>query len=167
VSDETKPDTEPTDETPAVPPMPTEPPTVGGDADTSAELERLRTQLAEVAPIVQAHKDAEEARKTEEQKLRDALEGAERERDEARRGLMLREVAEESGLASDVVALIQGATKDELLAAAQKIAEQSKGKGVGARPTPRVGGGVDAPPNDSDDIDPVKLARAIAKRVRF
>ncbi|MGY1440157.1 hypothetical protein [Streptomyces reniochalinae] len=55
----------------------------GSGEDTAAELERLRAQLAEVAPIVQAHKDAEEARKTEEQKLREALESAERERDEA------------------------------------------------------------------------------------
>lgn len=138
------------------------------DAEATTEIERLKAQLAEVAPIVQAHKDAEEARKTAEEKLRDELSAAQRERDEAMRGLMLREVAEETGLSSDVVSLIQGATKDELLAAASKIADQTKArKGTPARPNPTVGGGADAKSTDSDEIDPVKLAAAIAKRVRF
>ncbi|UJB43598.1 hypothetical protein [Streptomyces sp. A1-5] len=136
--------------------------------NTNAELERLRAQLAEYTPIVQAHQEAEEARKTDEQKLRDELETTQRERDEARRGLLLREVAEETGLPADVVALIQGATRDELRSAASVIAERTKSTPTAPkRPTPTVGAGTDAPPTDSDDIDPVKLARAIAKRVRF
>ncbi|MFK0294494.1 hypothetical protein ACIQU6_29055 [Streptomyces sp. NPDC090442] len=136
--------------------------------DGNAELERLRAQLAEYAPIVQAHQEAEEARKTGEQKLRDALETTQRERDEARRGLLLREIAEETGLPADVVALIQGATRDELLSAASVIAERTNSTPVAPkRPTPTVGAGTDAPPTESDDIDPVKLARAIAKRARF
>ncbi|MGY1436693.1 hypothetical protein [Streptomyces reniochalinae] len=137
----------------------------GSGEDTAAELERLRAQLAEVAPIVQAHKDAEEARKTEEQKLREALESAERERDEASRVLMRREVADETGLSPAVVDLLTGATKDELLKAANEVVSHTKGR-VGTRPAPKVGGGKDAVKTD-DDIDPVALAKAIAKRARF
>jgi hypothetical protein len=136
-----------------------------GGAESTAEVERLRAQLAEYAPIVQAHKDAEEARKTEEQKLRDALESAERERDEAARVLMRREVADETGLSAAVVDLLSGATKDELLKAANEVVAHTKGR-VGSRPAPKVGGGKDAVKTE-DDIDPVALARAIAKRARF
>ncbi|MFE7315136.1 hypothetical protein ACFU7T_18955 [Streptomyces sp. NPDC057555] len=137
----------------------------GSVDDTAAELERLRAQLAEVAPIVQAHQDAEEARKTDEQRLREALEAAERERDEAAQVLMRREVADETGLPPTVVDLLSGATKDELLAAAKEVAAHTKSR-VGARPAPKVGGGKDAVKTE-DDIDPVALARAIAKRARF
>ncbi|MFG2183080.1 hypothetical protein ACGFLS_30775 [Streptomyces abikoensis] len=141
--------------------------TQGADG-ADAELERLRVQLAEYAPIVQAHQEAEEVRKTDERKLRDELELIQRERDEARRGLLLREVADETGLPADVVALIQGSTRDELLSAASVIAERAKPAfAAPKRPSPTVGAGTDAPPNDSDDIDPIKLARAIAKRARF
>lgn len=137
-------------------------------AEAAAEIERLKAQLAEAAPILQAHKDAEEASKTAEEKLRDELAAAQRERDEAKRAVMLREVADETGLSADVVTLLQGATREELLAAAKKVADGSKvRKGAPGRPNPTVGGGTDAKPTDDDEIDPAKLAAAIAKRVRF
>ncbi|MEU7177034.1 MULTISPECIES: hypothetical protein [Streptomyces] len=171
MNDEITPDggSEESGETSATPSKPSEAPTVGA-GDATAELERLRVQLAEAAPIVQAHKDAEEARKTDEQKLRDELEAIQRERGEAQRGLLLHEVAEETGLSADVIAIIQRAvtTKDELLSAASVIAEHTKrSPAAPKRPTPRVGGGVDAAPADSGDFDAVKIAQAIAKRIRL
>ncbi|MGW1379813.1 hypothetical protein ACWD6P_36905 [Streptomyces sp. NPDC002446] len=57
--------------------------------DLSAEVEQLRAQLAEYVPIVQAHQEPEEARKTEEQHLREQVEAVQRELGEARRGLLL------------------------------------------------------------------------------
>jgi hypothetical protein len=141
-----------------------EPAGSGGDEST-AELERLRAQLAEYAPIVQAHKDAEESRKSDEQKLREALEAAERQRDEAARVLMRREVADETGLSPAVVDLLNGATKDDLLKAANEVVSHTRGR-VGSRPAPKVGGGKDAVKSE-DDIDPVALAAAIAKRAHF
>ncbi|MFE1777241.1 hypothetical protein [Streptomyces sp. NPDC059008] len=135
--------------------------------DLSAELEQLRAQLAEYVPIVQAHQEAEEARKTEEQHLREQVEAVQSELGEARR-LLLREVADETGLSADVIALIQGSTKDELLSAASVIAERAKSTSAAPkRPTPTVDGGTDAPSTDSDDIGPIKIARAFAKRARF
>jgi hypothetical protein len=159
----------PTEETETAQTEQVPPEAPAANADATAEIERLKAQLAEVAPIVQAHKDAEEARKSAEEKLREELTAAQRERDEAQRGLLIREVAEETGLSSDVVALFGSATtKAELLAAASKVADQSKArKGTTARPNPIVGGGADAKSTESDEIDPVKLAAAIAKRVRF
>ncbi|MGW3072730.1 hypothetical protein [Kitasatospora sp. NPDC001132] len=151
--------TEETPETPAETP---------DASEAAAKIAALEAKLAEAAPILQAHADAEAARKSAEEKLREELEAAQRERDEAQRGLMLREVAEETGLASNVVALLHGASKDELLAAAKTVADQAKARpGAPARPNPTVGGGTDAKSTDSDDIDPMKLAAAIAKRVRF
>ncbi|MFI6770707.1 hypothetical protein [Streptomyces sp. NPDC050355] len=136
--------------------------------DLSAEVEQLRAQLAEYVPIVQAHQEPEEARKTEEQHLREQVEAVQRELGEARRGLLLGEVADETGLSADVIALIQGSTKDELLSAASVIPERAKSTSAAPkRPTPTVGGGTDPPPTDSDDIDPIKIARAFAKRARF
>jgi hypothetical protein len=136
--------------------------------ERDAELSRLRAQIEEFAPIVQAHKDAEEARKSEEQKLREALETAQREAAEARRVVVRAEVAEESGLSSDVVALLQGSSKDELLIAARKIAEQSakRGGGIPSRPKPNVGSGTEAV-DGPEVIDPAKLAAAIRKRLPY
>ncbi|MER5886797.1 hypothetical protein ABT160_23485 [Streptomyces sp. NPDC001941] len=134
----------------------------------AAELAALRARLAEAAPILQAHKDAEEAQKTEAQRLREALEAAERERDEARRVVVRAEVAEETGLTGDVVALLHGATKDELLAAAKTVAEQSqkRGGGLPSRPRANLKTGQEVA-GEPEVTDPLKLAAAIKRRLSY
>ncbi|WP_433224474.1 hypothetical protein [Microtetraspora malaysiensis] len=141
--------------------------TTEANEDHAAVIADLRAKLAEVEPIVQAHKDAEDARKTVEEKLREDLAAAQRERDDAQRAVMLSEVAEETGLPVKVVKRLVGATKDELMAAAKEIAEVSGKRGAtSARPNPTVGGGTDST-SEPESLDPAKLAAAITKRARF
>ncbi|MFK0290331.1 hypothetical protein ACIQU6_07590 [Streptomyces sp. NPDC090442] len=129
-----------------------------------AEIAALRKQIEEAAPILQAHKDAEEARKSEAQKLTEALEAARAEAADARRVVMRAKVAEATGLPSDVVALLSGNSEEDLMGAAKAVAAISspRGSGLPKRPTPTVSTGQEKP-EAPEVVDPRKLAAAIRK----
>lgn len=160
-------------ETAETPPEPTSdtgahtPTKDAGSGEASSELERLRAQLADYEPIVQAHKDATEVRQNEEQTLREELASLKHERDSATQDLMRREIAEEAGIPASIARHLSGPDRDALLAAAKEIAEHMTAPRVGARPFPTVGGSADAVKSDEDPLDPLKLAQAVMKRARF
>lgn len=126
----------------------------------------LQRQLDEAAPILQAHKDAEEARKTELQKATERAESLETElsklRDEAARA----RVAEATGLTSEQVAHLKGGTEEELTAAATAFASGRSGLSTRSRPVVGAGASKGGPEN-ADVTDPAALAAAIRKRMPY
>ncbi|NEB35866.1 hypothetical protein [Streptomyces sp. SID14515] len=144
--------------------------TSSGAADQSAELERLRKELEAARPILAAHQEAEEARKSEADKLREALEAAKADAADKARALTLREVAEETALPSSLVAKLPGGSRDELLALAKEIqalvGESPRGGKLPSRPTPKLRTGHDAP-DPGETLDPRKLAAIARKLGRF
>ncbi|MFJ9574335.1 hypothetical protein [Streptomyces bacillaris] len=144
--------------------------TSSGAADEAGELERLRKELEAARPILAAHAEAEEARKSEADKLREALEAAKAEAADKARALTLREVAEETALPSALVAKLPGGSRDELLALAKEIqalvGESPRGGKLPSRPTPKLRTGHDAP-DPGETLDPRKLAAIARKLGRF
>lgn len=133
--------------------------------DKDAEIAELRRKLDEAAPIIQAHADAEEQNKSELQKSNERAESLEAEltklRDEAARA----RVAERTGLPSDVVALLNGATEEQILKAAEKVARAKPQ--LHTRPSPAIGSGPSKGDEDTGPVDPRKLAEAIRKRMPY
>lgn len=143
--------------------------TGGGDA-RDAEIAELRRQLAEVAPIVQAHREAEDANKSDLQRAQERAAQLEAELTAAREASARATVAARTGLPTDVVALLQGATEEDLMAAAEKVkaavaATGSAPRTLRGRPVPRVGGSGSTGGGDVDADSPEKLAAEIRKRM--
>ena len=139
----------------------------GGD-DRDAQIAELRRQLDEAAPILQAHKDAEEAQKSEIQKANERADSLESEltklRDEAARA----RVAEKTGLPSEIVGLLAGSSEEDLLQAAEKVASTRGDSGLKSRSKPLVGPGASkGGAEDADATDPAALAAAIRKRMPY
>lgn len=134
------------------------------DKDSAARIAELQRRLDEAAPILQAHKDAEEARKSELQKATERAESLETElsklRDEAARA----RVAEKTGLSSVQVALLKGATEAELLKAAEVFA--AKGS-LRSKSTPTVGNGPSSGGSEPDTDTPAALADRIRKAMPY
>ncbi|MFJ6019786.1 hypothetical protein ACIQFP_10595 [Nocardiopsis alba] len=176
MSDSGSPDVEPTESAPAgggedaqaVPADETGPATdnQGGD-QRDAEIAELKRQLEEAAPILRAHREAEEANKTELQKVQDRAAELERELTASREAAARANVAAKTGLSPDVVALLNGATEADLLAAAEKVkaAAAPSSPSLRRKPSPTVGEGGSSAGGESDVTDPAKLAEAIRKRM--
>ena len=151
------------DDAATVPGKASEPETSEDDKD--AQIAELRKQLEDAQPILQAHAEAEEQNKTDLQKANERAEGLEAEltrlRDEAARA----RVAEKTGLSSDVVALLNGSTEEEILKAAEKVVKARPR--LHSRSEPVTGAGPSKGSPTENKPSPSKLADAIRKRMPY
>lgn len=135
-----------------------------------AEIAELRRQLEAAAPILQAHKAAEDARKTDAERAADRIAELESALAAAQLESARARVAEATGLPLAVVARLAGSTEDEIRAAADEVAKLAAGSRpkLSARSRPVVGGEPGkASSSDEDVVDPAKLAEAIRKRLPY
>lgn len=135
-----------------------------------AEIAELRRQLEAAAPILQAHKDAEDAKKSDAQRAADRIAELETALAAAQLDSARARVAEATGLPLAVVAKLAGSTEDEIRAAADEVAKLAAGSRpkLSTRSRPVVGGEPGkAGSSDEDAVDPVKLAEAIRKRLPY
>lgn len=140
-----------------------------GEDTRDAEIAELRRQLEAAKPILQAHKDAEEANKTELQKAQERAAQLESELTASREAAARATVAAKTGLAPEVVALLQGATEADLLAAAEKVkaAVGPVPPSLRNKPAPRVGGPGSSSGGEGDASDPAKLAERIRAQMPY
>lgn len=135
-----------------------------------AEIAELRRQLEAAAPILQAYKDAEDAKKSDEQRAADRIAELEKALAAAQMESARARVAEATGLPLAVVSKLAGSTEEEIRAAADEVVKLIAGNRpkLSTRSRPVVGGGPGkAGPSDEDAVDPVKLAEAIRKRLPY
>ncbi|WP_431888744.1 hypothetical protein [Nocardiopsis alba] len=128
--------------------------------DAAARIAELQRQLDEAAPILQAHKDAEDARKSELQRANERAAELEAERDRLRDEASRARVAEATGLTSAQVAFLRGSTEDELMKAAKAFASAAP-SGLRTRSTPTVGNGASSAGSEPDKDTPAAMAEKI------
>src|SRR5690606_4591775 len=143
----------------------------GGAPETAdgrdARIAELEKRLADAEPILKAHADAEEARKTELQKANERAAALERELSAAREAAARSKVAAETGLSADVVALLRGSTEEELMAAARKVADGRPSANLRTRTRPTVGAGASQPGSEPSGESPEELAKRIRKAMPY
>src|SRR5690606_9203244 len=139
----------------------------GGAPETAdgrdARIAELEKRLADAEPILKAHADAEEARKTERQKANERAAALERELSAAREAAARSKVAAETGLSADVVVLLRGSTEEELMAAARQVAYGRSPANLLTLTPPTVGTGSGEPGGES----PEELAKRIRKAMPY
>jgi hypothetical protein len=108
------------------------------DAGTE-DAEALRRRIKELEPLAQKARELEDAQKTEQQRLTERAEGAERRATEAELTALRLEVAAAKGLKPSQAKRLVGSTKEELEADADEILADLGGPGApktsGQRPT--------------------------------
>lgn len=150
----------------AVPTETTEAPTDLSGLKKALDAERklrrdLDKRVKELSPYEQRVKDAEEANKSELQRLNEALSAEKAARTAAEMNNLRHEVAATKGISSGLAFLLAGSTKEEIEASAEKLAiELGKAQtpSVPGRPQERMSDGT--PSSSSlDGEDPLVLSR--------
>lgn len=162
------PETTPTGEVTPAAPEPT--PGEGDQADKrDAEIAELKRQIEAAAPVLKAHADAEEASKSELQKAQDRAAQLESDLAASREAASRATVAAKTGLAPEIVALLNGADEASLLAAAEQIksAAGPQPPNLRQKPAPKVGAAGSAASGEGDISDPAKLAAAIRAHMPY
>lgn len=153
-------DTEPTPDAPADAPDQTEAPAQEAKAETDwrAEAKKWESRAKENKTAAERLAQLEESQKSEQQKLMERAEAAERERDEVRTEALRLRIAHEKGLTPRQAARLRGSSEEELTADADALLEEFGPPGP-RRPTGDVGQG----PRDTATApsDPKSLADAV------
>lgn len=152
---------------PAAAPAPdakTEPPPWGEDFDPARAwktIQSLRAREKELAPLAQKAKELEESQKSEQQKITERAEAAERERDALRLEALRLRIAADKGLSPKQAARLRGSTEEEMSADADELLSEFQASGP-RRPQ----GDADQGPRGSAPAptDPTKLADAVVAR---
>jgi hypothetical protein len=115
----------------------------------------------ELAPYEKAVKDAEEANKSELQKLNEAVAGERDARTKAEVELLRYTVAASKGVAPDMVRFLTGTTKEEVEQAADALlaALGNNKPSMPGRPTERLATGQPSTTNKLDSKSPEELIR--------
>lgn len=154
--------TEP-DSTPpaATPDAPAQEPPAKPETDWKAEAKKWETRAKENKTAAERLAQMEESQKTEQQKLMERAEAAERERDEVRTEALRLRIAHEKGLTPKQAARLRGSSEEELLADADDLLSEFGPAGP-RRPVGDVdqGARVAAPA----PTDPKSLADAVLAR---
>jgi hypothetical protein len=155
--------TEPDDPTPETPPKPDAPaqePPAKPETDWRAEAKKWETRAKENKTAAERLAALEESQKSEQQKLMERAEAAERERDSMRTEALRLRIAAEKGLTPKQAARLRGSSEEELLADADELL--SEFQPASARRYGDVDQGVrgNSPKGSDEDLDPAKLAAA-------
>lgn len=138
---------------------------LGESGKRALEAERkarrdVEAKLKELEPLVAAHREREEADKSETTKLNEALAGERDARTKAELSLLRYTIAADKGISPKHVKFLTGSTKEEIEQSADELlAEFGTPKpGMPGRPTDRM---VEGRPSKSnlDTDDPVTLIR--------
>lgn len=132
-----------------------------------AEIAELKRRLADAEPILKAHREAEDAKRSDLERATSRIAELEQENAKLHARLMRASVAEKTGLPLEVVAALAGETEAELLQAAELVAGARRAN-LAERPRPRVGAGASRSGAEPEDAaDPATLAAAIRKRMPY
>lgn len=160
-------------------------PPEGGNPDelpawARAELKKVRTEAAthrvklrELEPLAKAHREAEDAKKSETERLTSAFNSEKSRADAAELNLMRLQVGLDKGLTAAQARRLSGKTHEELEADADELLEAFGAKkasdegeprrtGPSGRPRERLRGGGD-PDDEPEETDPRKLAAKIPR----
>lgn len=148
--------TEPDPTPPVAPEAPAQEPKP--ETDWKAEAKKWETRAKENKGAADRLAQLEESQKSEQQKLIERAEAAERERDQVRTEALRLRIAHEKGLTPKQAARLRGDTEEELLADADDLLSEFGPAGP-RRPTGDVGQG----PRDTPEppSDPKSLADAV------
>lgn len=151
----TEPENPPAPETPQAPAQ--EPP-AKPETDWKAEAKKWETRAKENKTAAERLAALEESQKTEQQKLMERAEAAERERDQVRTEALRLRIAHEKGLTPKQAARLRGSSEEELAADADDLLAEFGTTGP-RRPSGDVGQG----PRDTPTVptDPKTLADAV------
>lgn len=141
----------------------------------NSEAENLRKKLAELQPLAELGKAAEDARKTDMQRLEEARAAAETERDSLRVQVARMTAAARHGLSADLADLLGTGTAEDIDARAALLASKLVAATQPDPPAqPPTGNGTSRPVEalrpagqpgtDSDRGDPNSWLRALARR---
>jgi hypothetical protein len=154
--------TEPDPAAPAAetPEPPAQEPPTKPETDWKAEAKKWETRAKENKSAAEKLAALEESQKSEQQKLMERAEAAERDRDAMRTEALRLRIAAEKGLTPKQAARLRGTSEEELLADADELL--SEFQPASARKFGDVDQGVRGrSPQGSDDDDPAKLADAV------
>ena len=152
--------TNPAPEVPAAPPAQETPEPPKPETDWKAEAKKWETRAKENKSAADRLAQLEESQKTEQQKLMERAEAAERERDAVRTEALRLRIAADKGLTPKQAARLRGSSEEELLADADELlAEFPTGP---RRPSGDVGQGARDTP--TTPTDPKSLAEAVVAR---
>lgn len=128
------------------------------ETDWRAEAKKWESRAKENKTAAERLAQLEESQKSEQQKLMERAEAAERERDEVRTEALRLRIAHEKGLTPRQAARLRGSSEEELTADADALLEEFGTNGP-RRPTGDVGQG----PRDTATApsDPKSLADAV------
>lgn len=128
------------------------------ETDWRAEAKKWESRAKENKTAAERLAQFEESQKSEQQKLMERAEAAERERDEVRTEALRLRIAHEKGLTPRQAARLRGSSEEELTADADALLEEFGTNGP-RRPTGDVGQG----PRDTATApsDPKSLADAV------
>lgn len=128
------------------------------ETDWRAEAKKWESRAKENKTAAERLAQLEESQKSEQQKLMERAEAAERERDEVRTEALRLRIAHEKGLTPRQAARLRGSSEEELTADADALLEEFGTNGP-RRPTGDVGQG----PRDTATAptDPQSLADAV------
>jgi hypothetical protein len=129
--------------------------------ETRKEAARYRTRAKELAPFEEQAKAAEEAQKTELQKLQDELSTYKERATKAEQDAARARVAAEKGLTPAQARRLVGATEDELKADADELLSTFSAP-ITERPKEKLRGG-SQPQAEVDITDPAKLAELVRR----
>lgn len=126
-------------------------------AKANKEAAGLRARLKELEPMAQKAKALEEAGKSEQDKLREALEAERGGRTTAETALLRHEVAAAKGVPANLAKFLVGATKAEVETSADELLKEigTTKPGMPGRPTERLASG--QPSSTLDDESPEAL----------
>jgi hypothetical protein len=152
--------TEPEASTPETPEAPAQEPPAKPETDWRAEAKKWETRAKENKSAAEKLAALEESQKSEQQKLLERAEAAERERDTVRTEALRLRIAHEKGLTPKQAARLRGNSEEELLADADELVTEFQPA------SPRRFGDVDqgvrgSTTRGSEDMDPAKLADAV------
>lgn len=148
------------DPAPDAPQGPAQDPPAKPETDWKAEAKKWETRAKENKSAAERLAQFEESQKSEQQKLLERAEAAERERDQVRTEALRLRIAADKGLTPKQAARLRGSSEEELLADADELlAEFPTGP---RRPSGDVGQG----PRDTPEAptDPKSLADAVLAR---
>lgn len=124
---------------------------------SNQEAANLRARLKELEPLAAKAREFEEASKSEQQKLTEALEAERSARTKAESTLLRYEVGAEKGVPPTLMRFLSGNTREEVEEAADVLLkEMGNGRGKPPGPPPeRITSG--AASSADDDLDPLAL----------
>ena len=146
---------------PETPEPPAQEPPAKPETDWKAEAKKWETRAKENKGAADRLAQLEESQKSEQQKLLERAEAAERERDQVRTEALRLRIAHEKGLTPKQAARLRGSSEEELMADADDLLSEFGPAGP-RRPTGDVGQG----PRDTPEAptDPKSLADAVLAR---